>query len=104
MKFDYVINDLSEYLLDTETELEYDFKTSATILELSMQVLEPDGKYLSRGSCITDTESLVSFEEDVAALGLQCQSFIADVPSFMEKYCLFEVTKPAIDAVMNGEC
>ena len=30
------------------SELAYDFKTSATILELSMQLLEINGKYLSR--------------------------------------------------------
>ena len=30
------------------SELAYDFKTSATILELSMQLLDINGKYLSR--------------------------------------------------------
>ncbi|XP_060573907.1 spermine synthase-like [Ruditapes philippinarum] len=90
-KFDYVINDLSEYLLDTEKGHDNDFTTTAIILERSMKVLNVGGKYLSRGDSESNVPSIESFGRDVTENGLNFKTFKIDVPSFKEKYCLFEV-------------
>ncbi|XP_062612006.1 spermine synthase-like [Saccostrea cucullata] len=91
-KFDYVINDLSEYIINAEnTKFAYDFKTSCIILELSLKVLNPHGKYLSRGNTVSATEFLRKYEDDIKHLGMQFQKSEVYVPSFKENYCFYEV-------------
>lgn len=47
--YDYVINDLTEDIVDSEKHsFEHQFKTSSKVLELSMKILKSGGKYLAR--------------------------------------------------------
>ncbi|XP_048750484.2 spermine synthase-like [Ostrea edulis] len=91
-KFDYVINDLSEYLINAEnTKFAYDYNTTCVILEMSLGVLHQNGKYLSRGNIASATSYLRKYEEDMGILGMTFQKFKVFVPSFKEDYFLYEV-------------
>lgn len=98
--FDFVINDLSECLIDTDIGHDIDFKTASRILDYSISVLEFGGKYLSRGDSENNVQSIAAFVQDVTARGLHYEKFTLDIPSYNEKYCLFEVWVPE----KNGTC
>jgi len=103
-KVDFVINDLTEYPVEkTVHGHHYDFATSNMILELSLQVLRPEGgKFLARGNCVSATEYHARFEADVKALGLEFNARKVFVPSFMEEYMLYEVFRPKPPMTING--
>ncbi|XP_055999429.1 spermine synthase-like isoform X2 [Ostrea edulis] len=91
-KYDYIINDLTEFSVDkNQYGFSYQFETSCVILELSMKVLQPGGKYLARGNCLSARNYIKRFEKDVRALGLEFTRTDLHVPSFKETYCLYEV-------------
>ncbi|KAK3594006.1 hypothetical protein CHS0354_040753 [Potamilus streckersoni] len=92
--FDYVVNDLSEYLVGTKIGHAYDLETSSVIIELSMIILKPGGKYLSRGECASAREHLQRFENEMRSLNLNFSTFKIDVPSFKEPYYTYEIWKP----------
>ncbi|XP_078340700.1 spermine synthase-like isoform X2 [Crassostrea virginica] len=92
-KYDYVINDLSEFSVNKDIHgFEAPFKTNCRVLELSMKILRPYGKYLSRGNCLSDHDYNNQFERDVKTLNLDFKRTDVHVPSFRETYCLYEVT------------
>ncbi|XP_021357816.1 spermine synthase-like isoform X1 [Mizuhopecten yessoensis] len=93
-KFDYVINDLTEFLVGTENSYIYDLETSSHSLEFSIKILNKGGKYLSRGNTVRAKSYTEKFEADIRALQLKFNRHEVDVPSFQEKYCLYEVWKP----------
>ena len=100
---DFVINDLTEYPVEKSVHgYHYDFATSNMILELSLEVLRPEsGKFLARGNCVSAADYHSRFEADVAALGLEFTARKVFVPSFMEEYLLYEVSRPSKPAC-NG--
>ncbi|KAL4225286.1 hypothetical protein ACF0H5_015974 [Mactra antiquata] len=93
-KFDYVINDLSEYLVDTEISYAIDDYTSAKILDCSMNLLDYGGKYLCRGDIAGNVDALNTVIHDITSRDLVYNKYTVHVPSFKEQYCLFEVWKP----------
>ncbi|XP_048739621.2 spermine synthase-like isoform X2 [Ostrea edulis] len=78
-KYDYVINDLTEYTVGKEH------------CKLSMKILQPGGKYLSRGDCLSAINFISRFEHDVRTLGYEFKRTDVHIPSFQETYCLYEV-------------
>ncbi|XP_062585688.1 spermine synthase-like [Saccostrea cucullata] len=93
-RYDYVINDLTEFSVDKEKYgFGYQFETSCATLELSLRVLQPGGKYLARGNCLSASNYTQQFEKDVRALGHNFTRTDVHVPSFKETYCLYEVQK-----------
>lgn len=99
-KYDYVINDLTEFSVDKDKYgFEYPFETSCTILEFSMKILKTGGKYLARGNCLSARNYRNQFEKDVRTLGYDFTRTDVHVPSFLETYSLYEVVKKeTIDA------
>ncbi|XP_069101920.1 spermine synthase-like isoform X2 [Argopecten irradians] len=93
-KFDYVINDLTEFLVGADNYYTYDLETSSHSLEFSMKILNEGGKYLSRGNSLLAKAYTDKFEANVRALQLEFRRYEANVPSFQETYCLYEVWKP----------
>ncbi|KAK3094482.1 hypothetical protein FSP39_002322 [Pinctada imbricata] len=93
-RYDYVINDLTEFSIESDNFCNYDFNTTSTILEISSQLLKPGGKYLSRGNSLKAADFLKQYEENIKKLGLEFKNFDADIPSFMERYRLYEVWNP----------
>ncbi|XP_013379057.1 spermine synthase [Lingula anatina] len=49
-KFDYIINDISEFAVDIENKygFAYSFKTTHLVMELALKLLKPGGKLLAR--------------------------------------------------------
>nr|XP_034307622.1 spermine synthase-like [Crassostrea gigas] len=95
--YDYVINDLTEDIVDSEKHsFEHQFKTSSKVLELSMKILKSGGKYLARGDCLSARYDINRFEEDVRTLGYDFTRTDVHVPSFLETYCVYEVPKKII--------
>lgn len=93
-KYDYVINDLTEFSVDKDKYgFEYPFETSCTILEFSMKILKIGGKYLARGNCLSARNYRNQFEKDVRTLGYDFTRTDVHVPSFLETYSLYEVVK-----------
>nr|XP_022296145.1 spermine synthase-like isoform X1 [Crassostrea virginica]XP_022296146.1 spermine synthase-like isoform X1 [Crassostrea virginica]XP_022296147.1 spermine synthase-like isoform X1 [Crassostrea virginica] len=93
-QYDYVINDLTEFPVDKDKYgFTYQFQTSCEILELSVKILRPGGKYLARGNCLSAENYTNQFEQDVRTLGLDFKRTDVHVPSFLETYCLYEVRK-----------
>ncbi|XP_062585689.1 spermine synthase-like [Saccostrea cucullata] len=93
-KYDFVINDLTELSVDKEKYgFGYEFETSYATLELALKVLQPGGKYLARGNCLSASDYTQQFEKDVRALGHNFTRADVHVPSFRETYCLYEVQK-----------
>ncbi|XP_033725689.1 spermine synthase-like isoform X2 [Pecten maximus] len=93
-KFDYVINDLTEYIVGKENTYIYDLETSSYSLEFSMKILNKGGKYLSRGNGVNAKSYTDKFESDIRALQLEFRRFVVAVPSFQEPYCIYEIWKP----------
>ncbi|XP_046579531.1 spermine synthase-like [Haliotis rubra] len=92
--FDYVVNDLTEFNVDKEKYgFEYDFVTSSVILELSIRVLSPEGKYLARGNTASSTEYGRETKKSLQRMGLEYNILTKYVPSFQEMYCFIEAWK-----------
>ncbi|KAL5019695.1 hypothetical protein ScPMuIL_002587 [Solemya velum] len=88
-RFDYVVNDLTEYVVGAEKSFEYDFDTASVILEMSTKVLEESGKYLSRGNMLSAATFLARYEKDLQILDLEYKRYDIDVPSYREPYPCF---------------
>ncbi|XP_074661471.1 spermine synthase-like isoform X1 [Tubulanus polymorphus] len=92
--FDFVVNDLTEFPVDKANQgYNYDFQSCSMILELSLNVLKPNGKYLARGNCWSGLDYRTQFENDIKTLGAKFEMRARHVPSFHETYCLYEVWK-----------
>lgn len=92
-KFDYVFGDLTDIpISDTPTGEIWDFIRS--ILEHSIKILKPTGKYLTHGNGANRPDSLGMFEEQLAKLEPKVTFTRANafVPSFMEDWVFYQIS------------
>ncbi|KAF7250957.1 Spermine synthase [Varanus komodoensis] len=89
--FDYVINDLTAVPISTSPEEDSTWEFLRMILDLSMKVLKPDGKYFTQGNCVNLTEALTLYEEQLSRLycPVEFSKEVVCVPSYMELYPWF---------------
>lgn len=91
-KFDYVFGDLTDIpISDKPTGEIWNFIRK--ILELSFNILKPDGKYLSHGNGISCQSALEMYEEQLKKLEppVSWQKSVSYVPSFFEDWVFYEV-------------
>ncbi|XP_011312660.1 spermine synthase isoform X1 [Fopius arisanus] len=93
-QFDYVFGDLTDIPISTTPHGDaWDF--IRLILNSSMKVLKPSGKYMTHGNGASCPESLSMFEEVLAQLSVPV-AFTKDrafVPSFFEDWIFYQVTR-----------
>ncbi|XP_048349189.1 spermine synthase [Sphaerodactylus townsendi] len=93
--FDYVINDLTAVPISTSPEEDSTWEFLRMILDLSMKVLKPDGKYFTQGNCVNLTEALNLYEEQLGRLycPVEFSKEVVCVPSYMELWVFYTVQK-----------
>lgn len=93
--FDYVINDLTAIPISTEPEEDSTWEFLRLILDLSIKVLHPSGKYYTQGNAETMTESLRLYEEQLEKLSspVEFSKEVACVPSYLEQWVFYSVWK-----------
>lgn len=100
-KFDYVFGDLTDIPITPTPQGEFwDFMRH--ILELSMKVLKPSGKYMTHGTGVNAIQSQSMYEDQLKKLSVPVdfRKYSAHVPSFMEKWVFYQVwLQPSI---VNG--
>uniref|UniRef100_A0A3B3SQD1 Spermine synthase n=1 Tax=Paramormyrops kingsleyae TaxID=1676925 RepID=A0A3B3SQD1_9TELE len=86
--FDYVINDLTAVPISTAPEEDSTWEFLRLILDLSIKVLRPDGKYFTQGNCANLTDSLQEYEGLLGRLScpVSFSKEVVCVPSYMELY------------------
>uniref|UniRef100_A0A8C5S5V9 Spermine synthase n=1 Tax=Laticauda laticaudata TaxID=8630 RepID=A0A8C5S5V9_LATLA len=95
--FDYVINDLTAVPISTSPEEDSTWEFLRMILDLSMRVLKPDGKYFTQGNCVNLTEALSLYEEQLGRLycPVEFSKEVVCVPSYMELWVFYTIWKKA---------
>ncbi|XP_058040502.1 spermine synthase isoform X3 [Ahaetulla prasina] len=93
--FDYVINDLTAIPISTSPEEDSTWEFLRMILDLSMRVLKPDGKYFTQGNCVNLTEALSLYEEQLRRLycPVEFSKEVVCVPSYMELWVFYTIWK-----------
>uniref|UniRef100_H9GSY8 PABS domain-containing protein n=1 Tax=Anolis carolinensis TaxID=28377 RepID=H9GSY8_ANOCA len=93
--FDYVINDLTAVPISTSPEEDSTWEFLRMILDLSMKVLKPDGKYFTQGNCVNLTEALTLYEEQLGRLScpVEFSKEVVCVPSYMELWVFYTIWK-----------
>ncbi|XP_033635693.1 spermine synthase-like [Asterias rubens] len=93
-QFDYVINDLTAVPITTEPQGDqWDFLR--LILDLSMKVLRPSGRYFTQGNGANMTKALAMYEQQLGKLSCKVE-FSKEticVPSYLEMWVFYEVWK-----------
>uniref|UniRef100_A0A3Q0QUR3 Spermine synthase n=1 Tax=Amphilophus citrinellus TaxID=61819 RepID=A0A3Q0QUR3_AMPCI len=91
--FDYVINDLTAVPISTSPEEDSTWEFLRLILDLSIQVLHPSGKYFTQGNSANLTEALNLFEEQLGKLScpVDFRKEVVCVPSYLEQYPFYQV-------------
>uniref|UniRef100_A0A8C5EAI1 Spermine synthase n=1 Tax=Gouania willdenowi TaxID=441366 RepID=A0A8C5EAI1_GOUWI len=86
--FDYVINDLTAIPISTSPEEDSTWEFLRLILDLSIQVLHPRGKYFTQGNGATLTEALSLYEQQLEKLScpVEFRKEVVCVPSYLEQY------------------
>uniref|UniRef100_A0A8D3AKP5 PABS domain-containing protein n=1 Tax=Scophthalmus maximus TaxID=52904 RepID=A0A8D3AKP5_SCOMX len=86
--FDYVINDLTAVPISTEPEEDSTWEFLRLILDLSIKVLHPSGKYFTQGNSVNMTEALNLYEEQLGRLSCPVgfSKEVVCVPSYLELY------------------
>ncbi|KAM7374309.1 hypothetical protein PAMP_006975 [Pampus punctatissimus] len=86
--FDYIINDLTAVPISTEPEEDSTWEFLRLILDLSIKILHPTGKYFTQGNSVNLTEALSSYEEQLGKLScpVDFSKEVVCVPSYMELY------------------
>uniref|UniRef100_A0A8C9XJT5 Spermine synthase n=1 Tax=Sander lucioperca TaxID=283035 RepID=A0A8C9XJT5_SANLU len=86
--FDYVINDLTAIPISTQPEEDSTWEFLRLILDLSIKVLHPSGKYFTQGNAETLTEALSLYEEQLGKLScpVAFSKEVTCVPSYLEQY------------------
>uniref|UniRef100_A0A3Q3JLN8 PABS domain-containing protein n=1 Tax=Monopterus albus TaxID=43700 RepID=A0A3Q3JLN8_MONAL len=86
--FDYVINDLTAVPISTEPEEDSTWEFLGLILDLSIKVLHPNGKYFTQGNSVNLTEALNLYEEQLGKLScaVDFSKEVVCVPSYSELY------------------
>lgn len=93
--FDYIINDLTAVPISTEPEEDSTWEFLRLILDLSIKVLHPDGKYFTQGNSVNLTEALSLYEEQLGKLScaVNFSKEVVCVPSYMELWVFYTVWK-----------
>uniref|UniRef100_A0AAQ4P297 Spermine synthase n=1 Tax=Gasterosteus aculeatus aculeatus TaxID=481459 RepID=A0AAQ4P297_GASAC len=93
--FDYVINDLTAIPISMEPEEDSTWEFLRLILDLSIKVLHPSGKYLTQGNAENMTESLGLYEEQLGRLSCPVgfSKEVVCVPSYLEQWVFYSVWK-----------
>ncbi|XP_022100402.1 spermine synthase-like [Acanthaster planci] len=93
-QFDYVINDLTAIPITTEPQGDqWDFLR--LILDLSMKVLKPTGRYFTQGNGANMRDALAMYEQQLGKLSFKVEfsKETVCVPSYMEMWVFYEVWK-----------
>ncbi|XP_036380696.1 spermine synthase [Megalops cyprinoides] len=93
--FDYVINDLTAVPISTAPEEDSTWEFLRLILDLSIKVLRPSGKYFTQGNCVNLTEALSQYEEQLEKLSnpVDFSKEVVCVPSYMELWVFYTIWK-----------
>ncbi|KAM3600920.1 uncharacterized protein V6R79_004567 [Siganus canaliculatus] len=93
--FDYVINDLTAVPISTEPEEDSTWEFLRLILDLSIKVLHPSGKYFTQGNSANMTEALSLYEEQLGKLScpVDFSKEVVCVPSYLELWVFYTVWK-----------
>ncbi|KAM7397958.1 hypothetical protein PAMA_006027 [Pampus argenteus] len=93
--FDYVINDLTAIPISTEPEEDSTWEFLRLILDLSIKVLHPSGKYFTQGNSVNLTEALSTYEEQLGKLScpVDFSKEVVCVPSYLEQWVFYTVWK-----------
>ncbi|KAK2828599.1 hypothetical protein Q5P01_019633 [Channa striata] len=93
--FDYVINDLTAVPISTEPEEDSTWEFLRLILDLSIKVLHPSGKYFTQGNSVNLTEALNLYEEQLGKLScpVDFSKEVVCVPSYMELWVFYTIWK-----------
>ncbi|KAB5548885.1 hypothetical protein PHYPO_G00060820 [Pangasianodon hypophthalmus] len=93
--FDYVINDLTAIPISTAPEEESMWEFLRLILDLSIKVLRPSGKYFSQGNCVNLTEALSEYEGLLRRLSCKVDfsKEVVCVPSYLELWIFYTIWK-----------
>ncbi|KAJ8347840.1 hypothetical protein SKAU_G00264290 [Synaphobranchus kaupii] len=93
--FDYVINDLTAVPISTAPEEDSTWEFLRLILDLSIKVLRPSGKYFTQGNCANLTEALSQYEEQLEKLSspVDFSKEVVCVPSYMELWVFYTIWK-----------
>ncbi|CAM9187726.1 unnamed protein product [Lampetra fluviatilis] len=87
-EFDFIINDLTAIPISTAHHHDSSWDFLWLILELSLKVLRPDGKYLTQGNGFNMRDALSLYEKHLGQLqppvGFSRRT--ANVPSYLELY------------------
>lgn len=93
--FDYVINDLTAVPISTAPEEDSTWEFLRLILDLSIKVLRPSGKYFTQGNGANLTEALSLYEEQLGKLScpVDFSKEVVCVPSYLELWVFYTVWK-----------
>ncbi|KAF4077406.1 hypothetical protein AMELA_G00207910 [Ameiurus melas] len=93
--FDYVINDLTAIPISTAPEEESMWEFLRLILDLSIKVLRPSGKYFTQGNCVNLTEALSEYEGLLRRLSCNVgfSKEVVCVPSYLELWIFYTIWK-----------
>ncbi|XP_067113124.1 spermine synthase [Osmerus mordax] len=93
--FDYVINDLTAVPISTAPEEDSTWEFLRLILDLSIKVMRPSGKYFTQGNCANLTEALSLYEEQLGRLSfpVNFSKEVVCVPSYMELWVFYTIWK-----------
>uniref|UniRef100_A0A3B3TXP8 Spermine synthase n=1 Tax=Poecilia latipinna TaxID=48699 RepID=A0A3B3TXP8_9TELE len=93
--FDYVINDLTAIPISTAPEEDSMWEFLRLILDLSVRVLHPKGKYFTQGNSVNLKEALSLYEEQLGKLScpVDFQKEVVCVPSYLEQWVFYTAWK-----------
>ncbi|XP_019941309.1 spermine synthase [Paralichthys olivaceus] len=93
--FDYVINDLTAVPISTEPEEDSTWEFLRLILDLSIKVLHPTGKYFTQGNSANMSEALSLYEEQLGKLScpVDFSKEVVCVPSYLELWVFYTIWK-----------
>ncbi|KAI7796447.1 spermine synthase [Triplophysa rosa] len=93
--FDYVINDLTAVPISTAPEEDSTWEFLRLILDLSIRVLRPSGKYFTQGNCANLTDALSEYEKLLGRLSCKVDfsKEVVCVPSYMELWVFYTIWK-----------
>ncbi|XP_061607302.1 spermine synthase isoform X2 [Phyllopteryx taeniolatus] len=93
--FDYIINDLTAVPISTEPEEDSTWEFLRLIMDLSIKILHPKGKYFTQGNSANLTEALSQYEEQLGRLScpVEFSKKVVCVPSYMELWVFYTVWK-----------
>uniref|UniRef100_A0A7N6B4B8 Spermine synthase n=1 Tax=Anabas testudineus TaxID=64144 RepID=A0A7N6B4B8_ANATE len=93
--FDYIINDLTAVPISTEPEEDSTWEFLRLILDLSIKVLHPSGKYFTQGNSVNLSEALTLYEEQLGKLScpVDFSKEVVCVPSYLELWVFYTIWK-----------